>query len=288
MGSDVMFERMRRLSADIRIWTLRTIGDAGFGHIGGSASIADVLAVLYGEVMQIDPEHPDWEDRDWFVLSKGHAAPALYATLALKGYFPMEWLKTLNKPGTNLPSHADGNLVPGVDMTTGSLGQGISAAVGIAAGNRVQGRNSWVYCILGDGEINEGEVWEACQTANHFQLDHLILFVDWNKKQLDGRLEQVNQPLDIEQKFRSFGLDAQTVVGYDTTSIYYAIKKAQSVKGKPHVIILDTFKGLGVDFAEEVEFNHYLSFDRSKAEAAIAEIERRYAEGTYPRGELRW
>lgn len=288
MVDDVMFEKMRRLSADIRIWTVRTIGAAGYGHIGGSASIADVLAVLYGEVMNIDPERPKWEERDWFVLSKGHAAPALYAVLALKGYFPMDWLKTLNKPGTNLPSHADGKLVPGVDMTTGSLGQGVSAAVGIAAGNRLQGRDSWTYCIVGDGEINEGEVWEACETANHFKLDHLMVFVDWNKKQLDGRLEQIIQPLDIENKFRAFGFDAQTVAGYDTTAIYYAIRKAQAVEGRPHAIILDTFKGLGINFAEEVDFNHYLSFDSAKAEEAVTEIERRYAEGTYPRGELRW
>ena len=171
------FEKLRRFSADIRIWTIRTIAHAGYGHIGGAASIADVLAVLYGDVMRIDPKNPGWEERDWFVLSKGHCAPALYATLALKGYFPMEWLKTLNQGGTNLPSHADRRKVPGVDMTTGSLGQGISAAVGIAWANRLQGRDSWSYCIVGDGECNEGQVWEACQAAGHAKLDHFILFV---------------------------------------------------------------------------------------------------------------
>ena len=172
------FDKIRRFSADIRIWTLRTIASAGFDHIGGSASIAAVLSVLYGGMMNIDPQNPNWEDRDWFALSKGHCAPALYAALALKGYFPMDWLQTLNKGGTNLPSHADHLRVPGVDMSTGSLGQGISAAVGIALANRMQGRDSWTYCIVGDGECNEGQVWEACEVANHQKLDHLVVYVD--------------------------------------------------------------------------------------------------------------
>lgn len=282
------YEEMRRLSADIRIWTLRELAEAGFGHIGGSASLADVLAVLYGGVMKIDPENPKWEDRDWFVLSKGHCAPALYATLALKGFFPMDWLKTLNKGGTNLPSHADRLKVPGVDMSTGSLGQGISAAVGIAYANRQQGKDSWTYCVLGDGECNEGQVWEACQTANQFKLDHLVLFVDWNKKQLDGTVEAINDPVNLEEKFRAFGFDATTVKGYDVGEIYEAIEKAKANPGKPHCIVLDTYKGLGIDFAEPVEFNHYLTFGPEEAEESIKEIERRYAEGTYPGGDFKW
>jgi transketolase len=180
------FEAMRRLSADIRIETVRSLAAAGFGHIGGSASIADVLAVLYGGVMRIDPENPRWDERDWLVLSKGHCGPALYAALALKGFFPMEWLKTVNQAGTRLPSHADRTKTPGIDMTAGSLGQGLSAAAGIALGNRLQGFDSYTYCIVGDGELNEGQIWEALQAANQFHLDHLIVFVDGIKSSSTG------------------------------------------------------------------------------------------------------
>lgn len=282
------FEKLRRFSADIRIWTVRTIAEAGFGHIGGSASIADVLAVLYGGMMKIDPKNPKWEDRDWFVLSKGHCAPALYAALALKGFFPMEWLKTLNKGGTSLPSHADMQRVPGIDMSTGSLGQGISAAVGIAYANRLQGRDSWTYCILGDGECNEGQVWEACQSATHFKLDRFITFVDWNKKQLDGTVEKICNPVDYEAKFRSFGFGVETVKGYDVQSIWEAVERAKQTPGKPHCIILDTYKGLGVPLAEAEEFNHYLTFGHTEGEKSIEEIERRLQAGSYPGGDFKW
>lgn len=282
------FEAMRRLSADIRIETIKALAEAGFGHIGGSASIADVLAVLYGGVMNIDPQNPKWEDRDWLVLSKGHCGPALYATLALKNYFPMDWLKTVNQPGTRLPSHCDRLKTPGIDMTTGSLGQGMSSAVGIALSNYMRRKDSYTYCILGDGEIQEGQVWEGAQTAAHFELDHFILFIDNNKKQLDGRISEINKPFDVEEKFRAFGFYTQTVKGYDVKAIYDGIERAQATKVKPSVIILDTFKGLGVSFAERVEFNHYLVIDWKMADEAITEIERRLAEGTYPGGDLKW
>lgn len=288
MNQEIDIEKIRRLSADIRIQTIRSIAGVGSGHIGGSASIADVLAVLYGGVMNVDPQNPEWEERDRLVLSKGHCAPALYSALALKGYFPLEWLDTLNKPGTRLPSHADAKLVPGVDMSTGSLGQGISSALGIALGNRLQKRNSWTYCILGDGECNEGEVWEACEVAAHQNADHLIVFVDWNKKQLDGTLEKICRPYDLAGKFAAFGLDVQVVKGYVYGEIYEAVKKAKRTGGKPHVIILDTMKGLGVKFAEEAEANHHMAFDRETAESAVAEIERRLEKNTYPGGEVRW
>lgn len=286
MNKDINLERIKRFSADIRIWTLRTLGWAGFGHIGGSASIADVLAVLYGGVMNVDPDDPKKEDRDWFVLSKGHCAPALYATLALRGFFPMDWLKTLNKGGTNLPSHADRLKVPGIDMSTGSLGQGLSNAVGIAYANRLKGKDSYTYCVCGDGEINEGQIWEAAQTANHYKLDHLIMFVDWNKKQLDGTIEETNECLDIAEKFRAFGFDAVTCRGYDTAEIYKAIENAKANPGKPHCIVLDTVKGIGIDFAEKEYFNHYITFDSEEAERAIGVIEERFADGTYPGGDF--
>ena len=288
MIDSIRKEELIKLSAEIRKKTAFAIGSAGFGHIGGSISIADVLAVLYGGMMKIDPANPKWEDRDWLILSKGHCGPGLYAALALRGYFPLEWLSTVNKPGTKLPSHADGRLTPGVDMSTGSLGQGISSAAGIALGNRIRGKNSYTYCIVGDGELNEGEVWEACEAANHLKLDHFIVFVDWNKKQLDGRLKDISEPLDIEAKFRAFGCDAQTVCGYDVEEIWNAIEKAKAVSAKPHVIILDTWKGLGINFAENVEFNHYMTFGVKEANDAASEIDRRLAEGTYPRGDVRW
>jgi transketolase len=282
------FDVIRRFSADIRIETVRAIGEAGFGHIGGAASIADVLAVLYGVVMRIDPGKPDWEERDWFVLSKGHGGPALYATLALKGYFPMEWLKTINAPDTRLPSHADRLRTPGVDMTTGSLGQGMSSAIGIAMGNRLQGRQNYTYCILGDGELNEGQVWEGCETAASQKLDRFIVFVDWNKKQLDGWIKDICDPLNIEGKFRAFGFDARTVKGYDVKEIYEAIQAAKTVQDKPHAVILDTIKGLGIKLAEEQEFNHYLTFGPKEAQASIDEIEKRYKNRTYPEGDFKW
>ena len=226
------------------------------------------------------------EGRDYFVLSKGHCAPALYATLALKGYFPMDWLNTLNQGGTNLPSHADRLHVPGVDMSAGSLGQGISAAVGIAWANRFKGLDNYTYCVIGDGESNEGQVWEACQSAHHCRLDHLIVFLDWNKKQLDGRVVDVCDPLSYEERFRAFGFGCETVKGYDVQEIWEAVERAKADPGKPHCIILDTTKGLGVSFAEPVEFNHYMNFDVAKGEEAVAEIERRFAAGTYPGGDL--
>lgn len=281
-------EKMERLSADIRIQTIRALAEAGFGHIGGSMSIADVLGVLYSGVMNIDPENPQWEDRDWLVLSKGHCGPALYSTLALKGYFPMEVLKTINKPGTTLPSHCDRQKTPGIDMTTGSLGQGMSLAIGVAMGNHMRGKDNYTYCIVGDGELQEGQVWEGAQFAAHHKLDHFILFVDYNKKQLDGPLGDICEPFDLNEKFRAFGWEAKTVTGYDAEEIHNAIQEAKSKKGKPTVIILDTYKGLGCDFAEKAEFNHYMVIDQEMADNAVAEIEKRLVEGTYPRGDHKW
>ena len=173
-------------------------------------------------------------------------------------------------------------------MSTGSLGNGVSAAAGIALGNRIQGRKCYTYCIAGDGETNEGEVWEAAEAASHLKLDHLILLVDWNKKQLDGRLEDICAPLNLEEKFRAFGFDARTVKGYDTRDIWEGIEKAKTVEGVPHVILLDTIKGLGISFAEAEEFNHYMTFDLQTAEAACVEIDRRLAEGSYPGGDHIW
>ncbi len=282
------YEKLKRFSVDVRLAMLKQFEASGSGHVGGCASIADVLAVLYGGVMNVDPTDAKNENRDRFVLSKGHCGPALYAALALKGFFPFEMLDTLNAPDTLLPSHADMQKTPGVDMTTGSLGQGISAAVGIALGNVMQGRDAYTYCIIGDGEAEEGQVWEAVSCASHFKLDKFVLFVDWNKYQLDNTVEALGGPVDFDKKLQAFGFDVQVVKGYDVVEIYDAITKAKSVEGKPHAIILDTIKGLGFNFAEGLDYNHFLNVDEKTAESAAEEIERRYREGTYPVGDFKW
>jgi len=269
-------EKLERFAADIRIQTILMFAHAGYGHIGGAMSIADVLAVLYGGVMSIDPKNPSWEERDRFVLSKGHSGPSLYAALALKGYFPLEELKTLNQGGTRLPSHCDRLKTPGIDMTTGSLGQGVSTAMGIAMGVRMKGMDSYTYLIVGDGELQEGQVWEGAQFAAHQKLDHLIAFVDDNKKQLDGLVNDICEPFDICEKFRSFGWHAQIVKGYDVKEIYQAITQAKRAAGKPSVIVLDTIKGKGCCFAENADFNHYMVISEEMAEESIKEIEKDY------------
>lgn len=276
---------VRRFSADIRIATIRSLEQAGFGHIGGSMSIADVLAVLYGGMMRIDPAHPGWDERDYLVLSKGHCGPALYAALALKGYFPMDWLSTINQPGTRLPSHCDRLKTPGIDMTTGSLGQGISAAAGIALGLKLQKKDNFVFCIVGDGELQEGQVWEAAASAAHQKLDRLIVFVDENKRQLDGYLCDVCNPYDPVEKFRSFGWRAERVCGWDCEAIERAVRAAKAEGGTPHAIVLETEKGIGCSFAEKEPFNHYMVITKEMADEAVAEIERRLLADTYPRGE---
>lgn len=279
---------MKRLSADIRIETIRALTEAGYGHIGGSLSIADVLGVLYGGVMNVKPDDPEWEERDFLVLSKGHCGPGLYAALALKGYFLMDFLKQINRIGTRLPSHCDRLKTPGIDMTTGSLGQGMSSALGIALANRLKGFTSYTYCILGDGECQEGQVWEGAELATQLRLDHFIVFVDDNKKQLDGPVEAVRRGQDLAKKWAAFGWFVQKVQGWDAASICAGIECAKAQEGVPSVILLDTFKGLGGDFAEKAPFNHYMVMNWDMANQAIGEIERRLANGTYPRGDVRW
>jgi transketolase len=275
----VDFSVMRKLAATIRKETIQAMASIGFGHIGGSMSIADVLAVLYGGVMRFDPQNPQWEERDMLILSKGHCGASLYAALALTGFFPLAELKTLNRPNTNLPSHCDRLKTKGVDMSTGSLGQGISTAIGIAMGNRIKKIDSCTYVILGDGELQEGQVWEGVQFAAHRGLDNLIVFVDNNQRQLDGRLEDICKPFDLQAKFEAFGFDCRKVRGYDVEEIYGAIVDAREIRGKPSAIILETFKGIGCSFAEEADFNHYMVIDEAMAKEACCEIDRRLAEG---------
>lgn len=269
MLNDKDLKRLEKFAKCIRLETLKSIRNLGFGHIGGCGSITDALALLYGKHMRLDPKNPSWKDRDYLVCSKGHAGPAIYSALALKGYFPVEELMNLNKNGTNLPSHCDKNLTTGIDMTTGSLGQGASSAVGIALANKIDGRDNYTYLILGDGELNEGQVWEAAMFAAHQKLNHLIVFVDENKKQLDGRTEKISGLGDIRQKFESFGFHALRIKGKDIRAVDEAIEAAKAVADKPTCIVLDTVKGEGYPFVMETENNHHMRF--SEAEFKLAD-----------------
>ena len=250
---------LKRFALQIRLGTVEAIQARGFGHIGGSLSIADALAVLYGAVMRVDPRNPKWPERDKLVCSKGHAGPAVYATLGLKGFFPYEDIKTLNQPGTNFPSHCDRNKTPGVDMTTGSLGQGASLAVGLALGDRLKGRDSRTYLIVGDGELNEGQPWEAFMFAAANKLDNLTVLIDWNKKQLDGYVSDICEPFSFKEKMEAFGFHTQQVNGNDIEAVLNAVKACDGVQGKPHAIVLDTVKGAGIKEVEETMSNHSMS-----------------------------
>lgn len=243
---------LKILAAKIRLETLKIIESRGFGHVGGSMSMADAMAVLYGAVMHVDPKNPRWEDRDWFVLSKGHGGPVMYATLGMMGYYPMEQAYTLNHPGTRFPSHTDQNMTPGVDLTTGSLGQGMSEAVGAALALQRQGKHSRVYVAVGDGECDEGQIWEAAQFAAHYKLENLVCLVDQNGRQLDGKTEDVmSHGKGIAAKFDAFGWYVKELPdGNDVEAIYDALTCAAEVRNQPVCIILNTVKGKGATFAE--------------------------------------
>ena len=245
-------KELRVFAQEIRVEALKTIGSLGFGHVGGSMSVVEALAVLYGSVMKVDPKNPRWEDRDWCVMSKGHAGPAMYAALGLKGFYPLEQAYTLNQPHTNFPSHTDRTKTPGVDLTTGSLGQGMSTATGAALANKVDGRTNHVFVFVGDGECDEGQVWEAAQFAAHYKLDNLVCFVDSNKRQLDGSVDDImSHGKGIGAKFDAFGWNVIDVAdGNDVEQIYDAVEAAYQVTGKPTCIVLNTIKGKGCTFAE--------------------------------------
>lgn len=265
---------LRVFAEEIRVETLKELAHLGFGHVGGSMSVVELLAVLYGKAMRIDPRNPQWPERDKLVMSKGHAGPALYAALALKGYFPKEELLTLNQTGTHLPSHCDRNKTPGVDMTTGSLGQGISTAIGLALGDRILGRNdSYTYLVLGDGECDEGQIWEGAAFAAHQMLDHLIAFVDWNKQQLDGACEDVLDLGDMVDKFTSFGWFTRRVDGHDVDAILAAIEEGKAQGEKPVMIILDTVKGKGCALAEQTFPCHHMKFTAEQLAPSIQKAE---------------
>ena len=268
-------KELQIFAQDIRINIMRLIAGVGSGHLGGSLSIADLMACLYGGIMKIDPANPKWDGRDRIVMSKGHAGPAMYAALALKGFFPEEWLDTMNQPPTNLPSHTDMNRTPGVDMTTGSLGQGASAANGIALAGKLSGKPYFTYLILGDGECQEGQVWEAAQFASAKKLDHLIAFLDYNGKQLDTTVQEIGGEPNFEEKFRAFNWNVISVEdGNDVEQIWAAWEHAKEMdNGFPTCIILYTVKGKGWKEAEEMEYNHSIPVTAAQREAASAEME---------------
>lgn len=263
--------KMEAFAKELRITALKMFGHLGFGHVGGTLSATDLIAVLYEGVMRYNPNDPQWKDRDRFVSSKGHAGPGIYSALALKGFFPMAWLDTLNCGGTNLPSHCDKTKTPGIDMTTGSLGQGASTALGMAMATRDQ--DHYVYLLLGDGECNEGQVWEMAMSAAHYGVSHLIAFVDYNHKQLDGTTEEVLDMGDLTSKFAAFGWYTQEVNGHDVEALYEAIEDAKkNHDGRPSVIVMQTVKGKGVKWIEETTFNHHILLSKEQAEKSILEL----------------
>ncbi|WP_367990207.1 transketolase [Vibrio sp. NTOU-M3] len=244
---------LEALNLEIKKELVNALMHMGYGHFGGSLSITETLACLYGHYLKHNPQNPNSHERDFFVLSKGHAGPALYATLAIRGFFDKAWLNTINQNGTRLPSHADMNKTPGIDMTTGSLGQGFSCAVGMAIGTKRQ-----VFTIVGDGELQEGQCWEAVQLAAHLNLNNLLVFIDYNKRQLDGFIDDIQRPFDLRQKFEAFGFHALQVNGGDIPSIANAIESHKAQSSKPTAIILDTVKGQGCPSIENIAANHHL------------------------------
>jgi transketolase len=264
---------LQAFAVRIRMALVEAIHSIGSGHVGGALSIADVLAVLYGREMNVRPEDPQWPDRDYLVVSKGHAGPAVYGTLALKGYFPYEELKTLNQGGTRLPSHCDRNKTPGIDVTTGSLGQGASQAAGLALGNRLKGRKNRVFLIVGDGELDEGQCWESFSFAAAKKLGNLVVLIDWNKKQLDGRVDEILPLGDIAAKMEVFGFDTVKVDGGDVEAIAAALERTRQGGDKPYAIVLDTVKGHGVAEAENTEMNHSMPINDERYARWMAELQ---------------
>ncbi len=261
-----------------RMLILEGIYNAKAGHPGGSLSIAELMAYLYNVEMKVDPANPKWEDRDRFVLSKGHAAPALYATLALKGFFPTEDIKTLRKSDSYLQGHPSMKSVPGVDMSTGSLGQGISTAVGMALAAKYDKKDTRVYTILGDGEIEEGQVWEAAMFANAKKLDNLVVIVDNNNLQIDGTVEEVNSPYPIPEKFTAFGFNTIEIDGNNLDEIETAFENAKNCKGKPTAIIAKTIKGKGVSYMENAVNWHGAAPNEELYNTAVAELTAKLSE----------
>ena len=265
---------LQKKANEVRKGIVTAVHSAKAGHPGGSLSAADIYTYLYFEEMNIDPTEPKMEDRDRFVLSKGHTAPGLYSVLAQRGYFPVEDLKTLRKLGSYLQGHPDMKHIPGVDMSSGSLGQGVSAAVGMALGAKLRGKGYRVYTLLGDGEIQEGQVWEAAMFAGHRKLDNLVVIVDNNGLQIDGRIDDVCSPYPIDKKFEAFKFHVINVDAHDFDDLRRAFKEARETKGMPTAIIAHSLKGKGVSFMEGQASWHGTAPNDEQYAVAMADLER--------------
>lgn len=271
-------KQLEVFACKVRMGIIAGTHGAKAGHPGGSLSATEMFTYLYNKEMKIDPANPQWEDRDRFVLSKGHTAPGLYATLANRGFFPVEDLPTLRHIDSYLQGHPNMTTVPGVDMSTGSLGQGISVAVGMALGLKYQGKSARVYTLLGDGEIQEGQVWEACMFANHYHLDNLCVIVDNNGLQIDGDVAKVMSPYPIDEKFAAFGFDVVNIDAHDFDAIEQAMEHAKTVTGKPCAIIMHSVKGKGVSFMENQASWHGVAPNDEQYTQAMAELNQHLAE----------
>lgn len=269
---EAMKKELKIFATKARMGALEGVYNAKAGHPGGSLSICDLLSVLYNNELRVDPKNPKAQDRDRLVLSKGHAAPALYAALALKGFFPEADIKTLRKSDSYLQGHPNMDKVPGVDMSTGSLGQGISAAVGMALGAKLDKADYRVYTILGDGEIEEGQVWEAAMFAGNRGLDNLVAFIDNNNLQIDGTMEEVNAPYPIAEKFAAFNWNTIEIDGHDYDAIEAALAAAKACKGKPTAVVMKTVKGKGVSFMEDAVGWHGSAPNTEQYEQAMTEL----------------
>ena len=266
--------KLMKTANEIRKGIVTSVHSAKAGHPGGSLSAAEIFTYLYFEELNVDPEDPKKPDRDRFVLSKGHTAPGLYAALAERGFFPKEDLVTLRHTGSYLQGHPDMKCIPGVDMSSGSLGQGISAAVGMAIAAKLSGDDYRVYTLLGDGEIQEGQVWEAAMLAAHRKLDNLVVIVDNNNLQIDGRIEEVNSPYPIDKKFEAFNFHVINIDGNDFEQIEAAFKEARTVKGRPTAIIAKTVKGKGVSFMENEASWHGKAPNDEQFKVAMEDLEK--------------
>ena len=266
------------LACKVRMGIIESTNAAKCGHPGGSMSAAEMFTYLYFKELNVDPKNPKWDDRDRFVLSKGHTAPGLYSALALRGFFPVEDLLTLRKVGSYLQGHPNMNSVPGVDMSTGSLGQGISTACGMALAAKVQGKSYRVYTLLGDGETQEGQVWEACMFANHYHLDNLCVIIDNNGLQIDGNVADVMSPYPYKDKLEGFGFHVEEIDGHDFEQIEAALNVAKTVKGKPTAIVMKTVKGKDVSFMENNAGWHGVAPNDAQYEQAMAELNAKLSE----------
>lgn len=271
-------KQLMATACKVRMGVIEGTHAAKAGHPGGSLSAADLFTYLYFKEMNVDPKNPKWEDRDRFVLSKGHTAPGLYAALALRGFFPESDLLTLRHIGSHLQGHPNMNETPGVDMSTGSLGQGVSAAAGMALAAKYQGKDCRVYTLLGDGEIQEGQVWEAFMLAHHYKLDNLCVIIDNNNLQIDGKITDVMSPYPIPEKLRAFGFQVREIDGHDFEQMESAFDEARATKGVPFAIIMTTIKGKGVSFMEDVAGWHGKAPNDEEYKTAMDELKARLAE----------